>query len=184
MNLDKAIKTRRSIRKFKNKKPDWRTVIECIDSMRYAPMAGGVFSLKFILVSDLDKIDRIAQYCQQPFVRTAEYLVVVCSKPRSTINSYGNRGKIYIRQQAGAAIQNFLLKIHEKGLASCWVGSFVERLIKNELKIPADVHIEAILPVGYSKEKPKEKQRVNIDGCLYFEEYENKQMKSHKKVNS
>jgi len=116
MSLDKIIHLRRSIRKYNDKKPDWRTIIECIDAMRYAPMAGGNFTLKFILVSEESKIQRLAQAAQQKFIATAHYVVVVCSKPRRTINSYKNRGKVYVRQQAGAAIQNFLLKLTEKGL--------------------------------------------------------------------
>lgn len=184
MSLDKIIQLRRSIRKYKNKKPDWRTIIECIDSMRYTPMAGGSFTPKFILVSKEDKIYKIAQATQQEFVATANYILVVCSKPTRTIVSYGNRGKVYIRQQAGAAIQNFLLKLTERGLSACWVGHFVERLIKTELKIPEGVHIEAIIPIGYAAEKPREIERVDLDNCLYFEEYKNKQMKTHKKVNA
>ena len=46
MDLDKTIKARRSVRKFKSSKPNWRDILECIDAMRYAPMAGNNFSLK------------------------------------------------------------------------------------------------------------------------------------------
>ena len=56
--LDKIIHNRRSVKKFKSTKPDWRTIIECIDAMRYAPMAGNNYSLKFILVDDKDKINK------------------------------------------------------------------------------------------------------------------------------
>jgi len=42
MELDKAIKSRRSIRRYSAQKPDWRDIIECIDSMRYAPKAGNI----------------------------------------------------------------------------------------------------------------------------------------------
>ena len=55
MELNKAIKKRRSVRKFKDKKPNWRDILECIDSVRYAPMAGNNFTLKFILVDDKDR---------------------------------------------------------------------------------------------------------------------------------
>ncbi len=182
MNLNKIIETRRSVRKFKNKTPDWRTIIECIDCMRHAPMAGGNFTPKFILVSDENKIARLADAAQQPFVGTVKYLVVVCSKSFRTVKAYGQRGEIYTRQQAGAAIQNFLLKIHERGLATCWVGHFCDEMVKNILKIPEDVQVEAILPIGYALEKPREKLRVDLDSCLYFDEYKKKQMKEIKKI--
>ena len=107
MDLDKAIKSRRSVKKFKDKKPDWRDIIDCIDSTRYTPVAGGSFTLKFILVDDKEKIQKISKISQQPFISQAHYLVVVCSTISRATNSFGKRGEIYLRQQAGAAIQNF-----------------------------------------------------------------------------
>lgn len=183
MNLDKIIKTRRSIRKYKNKTPDWRTIIECIDSMRFAPMAGGIFTLKFILVTDENKIQKLADCSQQHFIASAKYVVVVCSKPTRTLNSYGERGQRYTLQQAGSAIQNFLLKLHERGLATCWIGAFSDSMVKHTLKIPDDVQVEALFPIGYAAEKPHEKLKTELDSCLYFDDYKNKKMKHIKKIN-
>lgn len=171
------------MRKFKNKKPDWRDIIECIDVMRYAPMAGGIFSLKFILVDDEIKIKKIAQAAQQDFISEAKYVVVVCSKIARTVNSYEERGYIYCRQQAGAAIQNFLLKTEEVGLSTCWVGHFVEEQIKTALKIPEDVSIEAVFPIGYEFKKPlTKKAKIDLDNLLYFNEYKQKKMKKIRKI--
>ncbi len=173
------------MRKFKSKKPDWRDIIECIDAARFASMAGGNYTLKFIVVSEPEKIQKIAEACQQPFVSTAHYLVVGCSEPKRTINAYGERGQIYVRQQAGAAIENFWLKLIEKGLSTCWVGHFVESQVKNTLRIPENIQVEAVFPIGYEYEKPKtKKEKINIDSILYFEEYGNKKKRHIKKINA
>ncbi|MFH1151733.1 MAG: nitroreductase family protein, partial [Nanoarchaeota archaeon] len=103
MQLDKAIQNRHSTRKFKDKKPDWRDIIECVDAMRHAPMAGNNFSLKFILVDDEKTIQKLADAAQQDFIKQAKYVVVVCTDSSRTINAYEKRGEIYCRQQAGAA---------------------------------------------------------------------------------
>jgi len=183
MQLDGAIQSRSSIKKFKDKKPDWRDIIECIDSTRFAPMAGNNFTPKFILVSDSEKIQKIGEASQQPFVSKAHYIVVVCSNPKNTLNAYGKQGEIWVRQQAGAAIQNFLLKIVEKKLATTWVGYFVERTIKQILKIPDEIQVEAIFPIGYAYTKTKiKKQKIDLDEALYFEEYKNKKMKPIRKI--
>ncbi len=182
MDLDKAIKSRKSVKKFKDKKPDWRDIIEIIDSMRYAPMAGNNFSLKFILVDDKEKIKRISKSAQQDFISQTDYVLIVCSIPSRTTNSFGERGEIYLRQQAGAAIQNFLLKIQEKKLATCWIGYFVEEEIKKELKIPDNANIEAVFPIGYEFENQKPKNRIELDGILYFNKYKNKKMKNPKEL--
>jgi nitroreductase len=186
MELDKAIQNRHSVRKFDSKKPDWRTIIECIDSARYAPMAGNNYTLKFILVSDVKKLKEIAEASQQRHVGEAQYIVIVCSNPSRPVNAFGKGGEIFCRQQAGAAIQNFLLKIEESGLATCWVGSFGEEQIKRALDIPDDINIEAIFPVGYEygkrDSKKKRFSKIELDRILYFNEYGNVKMKNPRTV--
>lgn len=182
MELDKAIKERKSIRKFKDKKPNWREIIECIDVTRYSPMAGNNFTLKLILVDDKEKIQKLAEASQQSFVGQVKYIVVVCSDSSRLINSYGKRGEIYSRQQAGAAIENFLLKIEEKKLATCWIGYFVEEQVKRILKIPENIDVEALFPIGYEFKKEKPRKKIDLDNILYFNEYKNKKMKIPKKL--
>ncbi len=182
MELDRAIQNRHSVRKFSNKKPNWRTIIECIDAARYAPMAGNNYTLKFIMVDDEEKIKKIAEASQQKHVGEVKFIVVACSNPSRTKNEYGKDGEIWARQQAGAAIQNFLLKIEESGLATCWVGYFVEEHIKKLLKIPAEWNIEAIFPVGYEYQKAKtRKAKIDLDRILYFNYYDNKKMNTPKR---
>ena len=185
MNTLKTIRKRRSVRDFKSKKPDWRTIIEAIDSARYAPMAGGFLSLKFMLVDDKTMIDRIANWSEQEFIKQSPYLVVFISDPKITQNLYKGRGERYMRQQAGAAIENFLLHLTEVGLDSCWVGHYNDEKIKQILKIPEDKEIEAICPIGYSskKEKPS-KAKGNIDEKLYFNEWKNERMRPIEKIES
>lgn len=177
MDLDKAIKSRHSVRKFKDKKPNWRDIIECIDAMRYAPTAGNNCTAKIILVSEKNKIEKISDACQQNFVGKAEYVVVVCSRKELLTNAYEKKGEEFNKQQIGAAIENFLLKIEEKKLATCWVGYFMEEKIKQILKIPKNVEVEAIFPIGYEKEKTYTKRiKTDLDNILYFDEFGNKKM--------
>lgn len=177
MDLDKAIRSRHSTKKFSSKKPDWRDIIESIDAARFAPMAGSNYSLKFILVSEEEKIAELAKISQQDFISKAQYAVVVCSNPSRTKNAYGKSGEIYLRQQAGAAIENFILKLQEYGLGTCWIGHFVEEQVKHLLQIPEHVQVEAILPIGYEGEKKHtRKAPIEMDNILYFESYGEKRM--------
>jgi len=180
MNLDKIIKSRKSVRNFTNKKPNWRDIIECIDVARYAPTAGNNYVLKFIIVQDKKKINDIAKASKQSFISQANCVVIAFSNPSRIINLYEEKGEIFFRQQAGAAIQNFLLKIEEKGLATCWVGYFDEEKIKKDLKIPEKMKLEAVFPIGYESEKTKLKNRIDLDRILHFNTYGTKKMKSQK----
>ena len=135
------------------------------------------------MVDDEDKIQKIAEACQQQYISQAKFVVVACSNPSRTVNEYGKQGAVYCRQQAGAAIQNFLLKIEESGLATCWVGYFVEEQIKRLLKIPAEWNVEALFPIGYEYDKKRtRKAKIDMDRILYFNYYDNKKMKNPVKV--
>jgi nitroreductase len=183
MELNKAIQSRRSIRKFKDKKPDWRKIIEAIDSARYAPMAGNNFSLNFIMIDEQEKINKIAEYSSQDFIAQAKYVVVFLTTPERVINLFGEeKGLTFCKQQAGAAMQNFLLKLTEYALSTCWIGYFNEEKIKKLLKIPEEYIIEAIFPIGFANEKPKQKKEKDLNNFLYFNEWDNKRMKSSQKI--
>ena len=171
MNLNETINKRASIRKFKDKKVPFGKVLEAIDSAIKTPLAGNISTLKFVIVTDPDAKQRIAEYADQLWISEADTLVIVCSEMKSLTNVYGEHAKDYAKQQVGAAIQNFLLRITDLGLASCWVGSYLEHEIKNTLKIPVDVVVEAILPIGYSDEKSKPKKKVSLEHTLYWDKW-------------
>lgn len=186
MDLDKAIDTRRSVRRFSTKKVDWKKIIDAIGAANKAPQAGNIYSLRYILIDDKDKISQLAEAAQQDFFENVNYLVVVCSDKTSIIRSYEERGEVYSRQQAGAAIENFLLKIVELGLSTCWVGAFVDEEVKRILEIPQkdydSINVEAILPVAYEMPGAKlARRKPDLDMCLWFNKWKNKYMKPLKK---
>lgn len=184
MQLQKAIESRRSIRKYKSKSPSWKTIIECIDSARYAPMAGNLFTLNFILVDNSEIIQKIADSSFQNFIADAKYLVVFISNKGKTEVTYKDRAERYIKQQAGAAIQNFLLRLEEEKLSTCWIGLFQDDKIKNILGIPDKHDIEAIFPIGHPKEKPQPRNPGfrDINSYLFFNKFKNKRMKKDNSV--
>ena len=181
MDVEKAIKTRHSARSFKEtKKADWRDVIKAIDAANYSPQAGNISTLRFILIMEPEKISKLTECCQQRFVRKSNYIVVVCSDMTQIKRAYKERADKYARQQAGAAIQNFLLEITNLNLGSCWVGEFDENGVKDALLIPEDIEIEALIPVGYEMGSIKERRNPKLDDVIYFHKWKNKFMKPKK----
>lgn len=155
MQLQKSIKKRRSVRSFTSKKPDWRDILDCLDTTRYAPMAGGYYSLNFLIIDEKDKIDYIAEKSEQKWIKQAKYLVLFISDPSFIKTLYNERTQMYLHQQAGAAAQNFMLSLAEKKLSTCWIGHFNEEKIKQKIGLSGSKKIEIIFPIGYEKEKPK-----------------------------
>lgn len=177
MDVDKAIKTRHSVRKFKTTKHvNWRDVIKAIDAARLAPLAGNLESIRFVLVTEEEKISELAQASMQPFIADAEYVVVICSDVKRQVRAYEERGKKYSSQQAGAAIENFLLKITDLGLASCWIGAFDDDKVKKILGIKDEAEVEAMFPVAYELGKGSQQYKPDLDRLLFFNKWGRKQM--------
>ena len=178
MDFDKVIKERHSVRSFKKtKKVDYHKIVEIIEAGNSAPLAGNVYSLKFLLVQDKEKIKALSVAAQQDFIEEVDYLLVVCSDKRDLDRNYYERGAMYARQQAGAAIENMLLKITELGLGSCWVGAFSDDTVKRILVIPDNIDVEAILPIGIELGKKKQQPKPALERVLAFDEWGNRYMK-------
>jgi nitroreductase len=175
MEFDSVIKKRKSVRSFKDKKVNWRDILEAIDSAVQGPYAGNFNNLHFLIVEDESKIKDIAKFSDQLWINEAPALIVVCSDDTNLENLYGERGRVYSRQQAGATIHTILLKLTDLGLSSCWVGAYADELIKQKLKIPQHIQIEAILPVGYENKRPgsDKKNKKELEAVLYWEAWRN-----------
>jgi nitroreductase len=175
MQLNEAIKERRSIKRFSKKKPNWKIIMECLDATRFTPLAANMPTLRWVWVEDSEQIKKIAEATQQPFVGSAPFLLVAITNSEKTVSAFEKRGEMYVKQQTGAAIQNFLLKITEKGLATCWIGHFVDGMVKSALGVPKEWDVEAIFPIGYEEGKPpKRRKKPDLDRMMYFYKFGNR----------
>ncbi len=168
MEFDEVVEKRRSVRSFKDKKVKWDDVLEAIDAANKAPFAGNVDHLKFVIIEDATMIGKIANFCQQEWVADVGIVVVVCSDNRRLISLYDERGKIYSRQEAGAAIQNLLLKLTDLGLSGCWIGAYADELLEQLLGVPNHIRIEAVIPIGYEKLKTKAPRKTALQNIIYW----------------
>lgn len=185
MELDKAIKERHSVRSFKKGiKIDYKKIIDIVEAGRYAPAAGNAVCTKYIMVWDKDKIRELGEASQQKFVGDAEWIIVVCSDKQFVKKLYLDRTDKYTKQQAGASIENMLLKAVDLGLASCWIGAFSDEIVRRVLKIPDDVEVEALLPIGKELGKSKDQYKPDPEGIYYFNEWKNKFLEGRKPMTS
>ena len=132
---------------------------------------------------DEGKIQELADASQQKFVSDAKYVVAVVSDDSRLTRSYGERGSRYASQQAGAAIQNFLLALEEKGLVTCWVGSFADEQVKRVLGVSESMIVEALFPIGFeTKIKTPKKFKQELESLIYFDKWGNKKMTPQSRV--
>jgi len=175
MKAQDAIELRQSIREFSNKPVKFDKVLEAVDAANHAPFAGNINHLKFILVSEEEKKQILAENAQQYWIADASWIIIVCSEQQKLEQLYEERGKNYSKQQAGAAIENILLRLTELKVGSCWIGSFADNAIKAHFKIPDDWEIEALVAVGYPKNKMRKPTRkVALENKIFWEKWNEK----------
>jgi len=173
MNVFEAIATRRSIRKFTSQNVPMELLGIILDAGRYAPSAGNIQNWRFILVKDTNNRQVVAEASmQQMWIAEAPVVVVVCSETEKIKQFYGKRGEmLFSIQNCSAAIQNMLLTAHALGLASTWVSSFDERMLKRALNIPDDVRPQAVLPIGFPDEIVPAPTHYTLENVCFFEGY-------------
>ena len=170
MEFINALKLRRSTRKFALKGVSMNEISEICQAAMLAPMSGNISTIYFIIVSKKETIKLLASAAQQPFLVQAPYVIVVYSDPRHTVRSYGKKGDIYVRQQAGAAIENMLLRAADLELGACWVGWFDEDMAKRAVFLPAWAQVEALIPVGHPNEEPIPKRKKDLKLVTRFDQ--------------
>ncbi len=171
MKFNEIIQERHASRGFKPKAVSFEDILEAIDASLQGPFAGNTNNLKFLIIENKNSIKTLAKHANQTWINESPCLIVVCADETNLVHEYGERGKDYSKQQAGATISTILLKLTELGLASCWVGSFNYEIIKEFLKIPDHIHIEAIIPVGYEKGKVKKPRKQALENVLRWENW-------------
>ena len=183
MELQDAMRNREPVKRYHHKAPDWRRIIRAIDATRFGPNAGNIFVMKFIIIDDPEKISKISDATTQSFVGTAKYLVVATSDDSKLVRNYGDIGVRYSSQQAGAAIQNFLLSLEEQGLVTAWVRYFHDDKIKRILGIPEKIIVEGVFPIGEpTKIKTRKERPMALENYLYFDKWGNKKMEPQTRV--
>src|SRR3989344_5357991 len=104
MDFDKVIKKRASIKDYSDKEVKYDKIIDAIESANLAPSPGNISIIRYIIVEDKETINKIADACQQDFIKDAPVIVVVCSDLQRVKLMYDKRAEKYTKQHVGAAI--------------------------------------------------------------------------------
>jgi len=167
MDAITAIKTRRSIRKYKDKPVPDDVIDQLLEAGMMAPSAGNEQPWQFIVIKDreiLDKVPTVHPYSKM--ITQAPVAILVCGDTRM------EKHPGFWVQDCSAATQNILIAAHAMGLASVWLGVYPagDRVegISGLFGLPENVFPLSLLPIGYpDEEKPQperfDRSRVKID---------------------
>ncbi len=159
MDLFEAFKKRHTVRAFKNDEVDSELIKEAIMYSVMAPSATNRQAWHFIIVDDADMRKEVVRLGGSRVILRAKAGVLVLYNEAETSGVFYHDDV----QSAAAAIENFLLAATALGLGACWICQLPSpRDLKALFKIPKGYRVVAFLALGYSKQKEKIKEDVDI----------------------
>ncbi len=174
MELSKAVKNRRSIRKFTKQKVSKDTILKIINAGRWAPSACNRQLWEFVIVTKPEIKERIADAAcfKQNFLKQAPVLIVVFYDDTKERREEIGPHKHDSIQSAAAAIQNMHLMAYSLGLGSLWICAIKKMLTLNEiLHVPFSIRPIAIVALGYPAEHPLPPKRRVMESFIHYEQF-------------
>ena len=152
MNTFETIRTRRSVRSYKDQKIPDEIVMELLQAAMSAPSAGNEQPWQFIVIDDRQVLDSLlTANSNAKMCREAQLAILVCGDLKK--EKYPG----FWVQDCSAAVMNILLAAHARGLGAVWTGihPIQERVegFKRLFHLPEEIVPLALVPMGYpSKE--------------------------------
>jgi len=165
------IEKRKSIRSYKPQDVEEEKLNYILQAFRKAPSAKNLQPWKLIVVKDKKKISDLSLACNnQTFLSEAPILIVACAKEDEAFGVMGGYMNSYPIDTA-LALEHLVLAATEKGLGTCWIGAFKEKLVKDLLDVPDNVRVVAITPVGYPATEGGARGRKPISKIVCYDKY-------------
>lgn len=164
MDVFKAIKTRYSVRSYKEKSVEKEKILKVLESARLAPSAKNRQPWRFMVIRDLKLKEELYPACKyQDFVRDAPVIIAAIAEKTDYTMSCGIPAH-YV--DLSIAVTHMMLVAVEEGLGTCWIGAFYQDKVKKILGIKEKEEVVALLTLGYPADKPEEKDRKSMNSIV------------------
>ena len=192
-----AIRQRRSVRKYLQKKVSNEVISEVLAAARWAPSAHNSQPWRFIVLDDVSVKRKLADAMAEAWAKDLQKdgLTVEPAKRYERVERFAAAPVLILAcltmdglrkfpdlerqmcerdlavQSFGAALQNLLLAAHAKGLGACWfcAPAFCKETVRNILEIPDSVEPQAFVAMGYPAGKPKVPIKKLLEGYCFVD---------------
>lgn len=179
MNVVDCIKTRRSIRNYKEEQLPQDVVREVVELARFAPSWKNTQIARYYVVQSPELKQKIAESCVMGFtyntgtlMKAPALVVLAYVEKRSGFERDGScttsKGSDWEMFDAGIAAQTFCLAAKEKGLGTCIMGIFDDAAVAEAIQLPEGQKVGALIAVGYAAEEPAAPARKEVEQLIQF----------------
>jgi len=179
MDLMEAIKGRRSIRKYKPDPISEEVFRALMEAVRWSPSWANTQCWEVIAIKDPGVKSELATALPKgnpalPSMTDAPLILVLCAK-KGISGSY--KGQVvtvkgdWLMFDTGIAMQSLCLAAYAVGLGTVVVGMFDHKKAEEILKVPQDVEVVAMTPVGYPAAGGSTPKRKDISEFVFSDRY-------------
>lgn len=182
IELETALRSRRSVRKYLTTGIPDSLMNELLDLARHAPSSMNGQPCSFIVIRDQAVKERLADIKDEccpagkkqfkaDMLRRAPAIVVVCVDRNAAHERVLENGVL--------AGYQLMLAAHGRGLGTVFMTAYREDeprvtvLIRELLAIPATIEPVVLLPLGYPDEVPPQKTLKPLEGLISHDKYRN-----------
>jgi nitroreductase len=163
MDALEALKTRHSVRAYRETPIDQEVLQDLVDCARLAATAINIQPWEFVVVTDRPKLEEIAERTDHGkfIAQAAACILVICRETK------------YYLEDGSAATQNVLLAAHTYGLGACWVAGDKKLYARDILDLvgaPPGMKLVSLVPLGFPAEASQKEKRALAD-VLHWEKY-------------
>ena len=179
MEVTKAIKERRSIRKYKSDPLSDSDLSEVLEAARWAPSWANTQCWEFIVVKNYETKKKLAETLPSgnPALSSlieAPVVIVACAQLGKAGYYKGksgtDKGDFYMFDVA-LAMQNLTLAAYAKGLGTVYVGFFDAKEVMRILEVPEGIVVVAMTPLGFPAEEAKVTSRKKLQEFISYEKF-------------
>lgn len=169
MDAIEVILTRTSVRTYLDKKVEPEKIDILLKAAMAAPSAVNKQPWAFIVITDRDKLNTLAETLPHAKMLTkAPLAIVACGDLSKGLE--GNALNYWV-QDVSAASENLLLAAHALGLGAVWTGVYplMERVndVSRILELPRHIVPLNVIPVGYPAGETTPKDKWNPENIHY-----------------
>jgi nitroreductase len=187
MEVLEAIKTRRSVRRYKTTPIDDKTIELVLEAARWAPSWANTQCWRFVVVRDGKIKNKLAATLiaispDRPnrateAMKNAPVVIVACAElgksgysrgePKEPVTDKGD----WFMFDVALAMQNLVLAAHSLGLGTVYIGAFDAKKIATILGVPEGFCVVAMTPLGYPDEEPPARPRKELSEIVFHDKF-------------
>lgn len=174
MDLDKAIRNRRSVRKYNDLRVSDEELRLIIQAGTWAPSACNLQQWKFIIINQKRIFEKLYKLGTASFVRDTKQAILVLYNNQTDNVEYND----YI-QSAAAAIENMLLKAYSLDIGTCWVNNLPnKRVLRKLMGIPESYDPIALITLGHYTQVLNDRDRkYTLNSQISYNRFEFDELK-------